>query len=90
MSTHPSWIRFGSRSSAVWSLLVPFAPGILATMGVLALLLAFQQVVASSVENSQARHRASAEHDAALWRCNSVRVELHRSGCLAQHEAVAP
>jgi hypothetical protein len=90
MPTHPTWIRFGSRSSSVWSLLVPLAPGVLATTGVLALLLAFQQVVASSVENSHKRHRANAEHAAALWRCNSVRVELQRSGCLAQLEAVAP
>jgi hypothetical protein len=74
----------------VWSLLVLMAPGILATMGVLALLLAFRQVVASSVEISQKRHQASAEHAAALWRCNSVRAELQRSGCLAQLEAVTP
>ena len=69
---------------------MPLAPGILATMGVLSLLFAFQQVVSSSVENSQARHRASAERAAALWRCHAVRGEVQRSGCLAQLEAPAP
>lgn len=74
-------------SLSVWNLLAPFAPAMLATTGVLALLLAFQQVVASGVENSQARHRANAEHADALWRCNAVRIALERSGCLAHLDA---
>jgi hypothetical protein len=62
----------------------------LAVTGVLALLLAFQHVVASSVQSSQARHRANAEHADALWRCNAVRGAVQRSGCLAQADAAAP
>ena len=81
---------FGSKSSAVWNLLAPWAPGMLALTGVLAMLLTFQQVVASGVENSQARHRADAEQADALWRCNAGRVTLQRSGCPAPAGGLAP
>jgi hypothetical protein len=78
-----------SRCSAACDRLAPFAPGLVAGAGVLAMLLAFQQVVASAVENSQARHRASAEQADALWRCNTVRGGPQRAGCLAQLESAA-
>jgi hypothetical protein len=57
---------------------------------VLALLLAFQQVVASGVESSQARHRASAERADAMWRCNAVRGVAPHAACLAQQGGVTP
>ncbi len=79
---------FASRCSAVCDRLAPFAPGMVAAAGVLALLLAFQQVVASGVENSQARHRASAERADAVWRCNAVRSAAQRAGCLTQLDGV--
>ena len=60
----------------------------MAAASVLTLLLAFQQVVASGVEESQARHRASAERADAVWRCNAVRGAPQRAGCLTQLEGV--
>jgi hypothetical protein len=81
---------FASRCSAVCDRLAPLAPGLVAAAGVLALLLAFQQVVASAVESSQARHRASAERADAIWRCNAVRGVAQRAGCLAQLDGVTP
>jgi pheromone shutdown protein TraB len=84
MTTHPAWMLFASRCSALCDRLALFAPGMVATAGVLAMLLAFQQVVASGVQESQARHRADAERADALWRCNAVRSALQRTGCPAQ------
>lgn len=81
MTTHPAWTLFASRFSAVGDWLTPFAPSLLAAAGVLALLLAFQQVVASGMEESQARQRASAEHADAMWRCHAVRAAGQRAGC---------
>jgi hypothetical protein len=77
-------MRFASRCAARCDRLAPFAPGLVAAAGVLALLLAFQQVVAASVEESQARHRANAEHADALWRCHAFRSAVQRTSCLAQ------
>jgi hypothetical protein len=90
MTTHPALALLASRCSALCDRLAPFAPGLVAVAGVLALLLAFQQVVASSVENSQARHRASAERADAMWRCNAVRGVAQRAGCLAQLDSATP
>lgn len=59
-----------------------------AAAGVLGLLLAFQQVVSASVENSQARHRQSAERADAVWRCNAIRGAAQRAGCLTQADGV--
>jgi hypothetical protein len=84
MTTHPAWTRFASRSSVLWGRLGPLAPGLVAAAGVLVLLLAFQQVVASGVEESQARHRANAEQAAAVWRCHSARSAAQRAGCRTQ------
>lgn len=81
MTTHPAWTLFASRYASACDRLAPFAPGLVAAAGVLALLLAFQQVVASGVEESQARYRASAERADALWRCNAARDADKRAGC---------
>jgi hypothetical protein len=81
MTTHPDWMLFASRVSVLWERLAPFAPGLVAAAGVLALLLAFQQVVTSGLEESQARHRASAERADALWRCHALRDAAQRAGC---------
>ena len=88
MTTHPAWMLFASRCSAACDWLAPFAPSLVAVAGVLALLLAFQQVVAAGVEESQARHRASAERADAVWRCNAVRGSAQRTGCLTQLDSV--
>jgi hypothetical protein len=60
---------------------------VVAPAGVLALLLAFHQVVLSGVEKSEARHRASAAHADAVWRCNALRGAPQRAGCHAQLDA---
>jgi hypothetical protein len=88
MTTHPALMLVASRCSEVCDRLAPFAPGAAAAAGVLALLLAFHQVVASGVEESQARHRASAERADATWRCNDVRGAAQRAGCLTQADGV--
>jgi hypothetical protein len=88
MTARPAWTLFTSRCSAVGNRLAPVAPGLLAAASVLALLLAFQHVVASAVRESEARHRSNAERAAALWRCNSARGTLRREGCAPQASAV--
>jgi hypothetical protein len=88
MTTHPAWLLFASRCSALCDRLAPFAPGMVAVAGVLALLLAFQQVVSASVENSEARHRASAERADAVWRCNAARGAAQRAGCATRADGV--
>jgi aspartate aminotransferase-like enzyme len=87
MTTHPAWMLFASRCSAACDRLAPIAPGVVAVAGVLALLLAFQQVVAAGVENSQARHRASAARADATWRCNALQAAVQRTDCRAQLDA---
>jgi hypothetical protein len=52
--------------------------------GVLALLVAFHQVVRSGVEKSEARQRASTAHADAMWRCNALRGAAQRATCHAQ------
>jgi erythromycin esterase-like protein len=74
-------MHFASRCASACDRLAPVAPGLVAAAGVLALLLAFQQVVASGVEESHARHRASAERADALWRCNLVRDSGKHADC---------
>lgn len=79
-----------SRYLALRARLAPWAPGLAAAASVLALLFAFQQVVASGVANGQARWRVSAERAEAVSRCNAGPSSAHRAGCRAQLEAAAP
>lgn len=63
--------------SPVWS-------GLLATLIILGLLLAFHHVVHEAVQQSELRHQASARQAEASWRCNGLRGPAASSSCLAQ------
>lgn len=63
----------------VWTVL-------LAAICVLALLLAFRQVVLQNMQGSEARHRATVAHAEAAWRCNAL-GSIERRVCRAQLDA---
>jgi hypothetical protein len=73
----PVWVR-----SPLW-------PGMLATLTVLGLLLAFYQVVSAAVQQSALRHKATAMHSEATWRCNTLSGLGAREVCRSQLNAVA-
>ncbi|MDO8248729.1 MAG: hypothetical protein Q7T78_03285 [Rhodoferax sp.] len=73
----PVWVR-----SPLW-------PGMLATMTVLGLLLAFYQVVSGAVQQGALRHKAAAMYSEATWRCNTLSGLRAREGCRSQLNAVA-
>jgi hypothetical protein len=87
VNTPSEWPPLACIVSALRRRLKPLAPALIGTASVLALLLAFGQVVTLSVQNGQARHRASAERDDAAWRCNAQRSATQRADCRAQPEA---
>ena len=64
----------------VWTVL-------LAAICVLALLLAFRQVVLQNMQGSEARHRATVAHAEAAWRCNALGSVAQRRICRAQLDA---
>lgn len=62
----------------------PIWPGLLATLIIVAMLLAFHQVVRGAVQQGELQHQASALHSAATWRCNNLRGAGASSSCLLQ------
>jgi hypothetical protein len=68
--------RFGVRSP-VW-------PGLLATLIVLGMLMAFHQVVRGAVQQGELRQQAIATHAAATWRCNALNGTAASGSCLSQ------
>ena len=70
----------GTLQPLVWTVL-------LAAVCVLALLLAFRQVVLQGMQGSEARHRATVAHAEAAWRCNALTVVTQRRACRAQLDA---
>lgn len=94
---HSSWQLPGSgRSLALQRPGRPWAQALLepsvwiALLGalcVLALLLAFRQVVLRGVQQSELRHRATAAHADGVWRCNALRNVSQRAGCRVQLDA---
>ena len=74
----------------LFSLNPALALALLALLGfaaVLALLLAFLQVVRGGMQQSELRQRTAAAHADAVWRCNGLRIGNQRSSCLAQLKA---
>lgn len=67
----------------------PIWPGLLATLIILALLLAFHQVVRGAVQHGELQHQASARHTAATSRCNSLLGVGASSNCLTQLNSTA-
>jgi hypothetical protein len=59
--------------------------GILATIAIVGLLLAFHHVVRGAVQQGELRRKATATHAEAAWRCNFLR-EL--DSCLVQQNAL--
>lgn len=65
----------------------PVWMALLATLCVLALLLAFWHVVLKGVRQSELRHRAIAAHADGVWRCNALRTVSQRAPCRVQLDA---
>lgn len=94
---HRNWQPSGSAGAlalrpacGAWAraaLRVPLWTAVLATLCVLALLLAFRQVVLQGVQQSESRHRAVAAHADGVWRCNALRAVSQRAGCRVQLDA---
>jgi len=55
--------------------------GILATIAIVGLLLAFHHVLRGAVQQGELRRQATATHAEAVWRCNSLR---NLDNCLVQ------
>ena len=70
---------FGVRSP-VWS-------GLVATLIVLGMLMAFHQVVRGAVQQGELRQQAIATHAAATWRCNALNGTGASGSCLSQLNA---
>ncbi len=62
--------------------------GALAAMAVVALLMAFQQVMRQAVLHGELRARSNALLSDATWRCNTLRGLSLRDACVAQLAAV--
>jgi hypothetical protein len=73
----PVWVR-----SPLW-------PGMLASMTVLGLLLAFYQVVSGAVQQGALRQKAAAMYSEASGRCNTLSDLRAREGCRVQLTAGA-
>ena len=84
----PHWQRaLDALRAHVW----PVAVGVALAV---ALLVAFQRVVASGVEMAERQRVATAAQHDSLWRCKMLRPPSARADCLARladaHESVAP
>jgi hypothetical protein len=83
----PSSLRhppLSPRQRTLAALRPPVWPAAVATLMVLGLLAAFQQVVAQAVEQAEQRRAATASQHASTWRCKLVREPGTRDDCLAQ------
>ncbi len=67
----------------------PIWPGLLASLTILGLLLAFHQVVSGAVQQSELRHKATAMHSEATWRCNTLPGLRASENCRSQLNALA-
>jgi len=92
-----SWLLAATGASSTWhrlpfpwwqraliALRSPVWPAILASLMVVGLLLAFQQVVAQSVEQAELRRTATATQVNGVWRCRLLRHAGNRDSCLTQ------
>ena len=68
---------------------LPVWPGILATLIIFGMLLAFHQVVRGAVQQSELRHQATAMHAEATLRCNTLRGQRAADSCLLQLNSAA-
>jgi hypothetical protein len=61
--------------------------GVLASLLLLGLLLAFHQVVRSAVRQGELRREVTALHSTAAWRCNALQTRPARENCLQELNA---
>jgi hypothetical protein len=64
-------------------------PHIVGALAIVALLVAFQQVVRASVQQGDLRRKAVAALEEATWRCKALRSQRMRESCLVQLAAAA-
>jgi hypothetical protein len=74
-------------ASSFVALRSPVWTGLIVSMGILGLLIAFHQVVRGAVRQGESRRMAVALHADALWRCHAMRDPNPRESCLAQLSA---
>ncbi|GEM_PF-5409110 len=65
----------------------PHWPMTLAVLTILALLLAFHQVVRDAVQQGEILRMATASHADAIWRCGALHGARMRDSCIAQLNA---
>ena len=63
--------------------------GLLATIVIFGMLIAFHDVVSGAMQQSELRNRAMAAHVTATLRCNSLRDPGARDNCLLQLDTAA-
>lgn len=77
----PGWHRLPAAArSPVW-------PGLLGALLIVGMLLAFHQVVHGAVQQGALRHKATAVHADATWRCNALPGQGASDNCLRQLNA---
>lgn len=82
---HPLWRPWWER--LLLSVPRPFWPLVIAGVVAMALLGAFQKVVAGSVQQGELRRQAETVRGSALWRCHALRVRPAVDACLLQLNA---
>ena len=70
------------KKSRVW-------PMVVAMLALVAVMLLFYYVVHGSLQQSESRHKAQAQHAEALWRCNSLQGRAVLDSCHVQANAEA-
>lgn len=83
----PAWQR--GLQWAWDSVCSPWVSGLLATLVILGMLLAFHDVVSGAVQQGELRNKAIAVHVTATLRCNSLRDSNARDSCLLQLDTAA-
>lgn len=85
---HQELPQWSARSSA--DARAPMWPAMLATLGIVALLLTFHQVVLGAVEQGDLRRQVAATQVEATWRCNAIQGLRASDTCLTQLNSAAP
>ena len=85
LASHPAAARWPPLPWRGWLALAAKAwPAVLASLAILALLAAFDQVVRGAVIQGDLRRQAVALHAEATWRCKALRDISVRQTCLAE------
>jgi len=68
----------------------PAWPGIVLTLAIVGLVVAFHQVVSGAVQQGELRRKAVAAHAEAAWRCRALRGAKMRVDCLLRLNSAPP